>query len=284
MKWLVPRYPKKPGTLITLGSILAQPDEPESRLNRILDSDGDGVNKLVDVDPQHVKDESIAVRRTLQSELSNEKSALLHANPPVVFGPGVRLEGKLVRSVQTTVEALNVVAKVFQPPQQQLDLYMDAAVAHPGVQYFMKKHYFSKTLYLVVGVATANKLSVKESRVRETSGLVGAGVEVAPVTAEIEVSGAKTRSTGSEFEIEEECDFAYRLRAFTCHKHRAMASDKGDTTRGTLFGSRGDTDDSDDSDDSEEGEGSDVEAAYIAKFNAFKGKGDFSGIPGLPVF
>lgn len=274
MKWLVPRYPKKPGTLITLGSILAKPDDPETRLNKILPGDSDEVKKLAEVDPQHVKDESMAVRRGIQSDLFSKKSTLIKAMAPTVLGPGVCVEGKLVRGVQTTVEALQVVAKVFQPPQQQLDLHMKAAVAHPGVQYFMKKHNFSKMLYLVVGVATATKLSVRESRPGDYNALAGAGIDAGPVgTTKVEIALAGKHSTASEFEMEEECDFAYRLRAFTCHKYRAsLATDRGDMVRGTLFGQRGDDDES-----GEESE--DEEETFIAKFNAFIGDGDFSGGP-----
>lgn len=275
MKWLIPLYPKPPGKLITLGSILEKADDPETRLNRVLESDSDEVKALVTVDPQYVSDESVAVRRSIQASLSDEKSLLLKAMPHSVFGPGANVEGKLAKGVQTTVDALNVKARVFQAPQEHLDRYMDAAVAHPGVQYFMKKHHFSKALYLVVGVATAHELSVKETRTQESGLSARAGVDahIAKVETGVEMSQAKCVT--SEFEIGEECDFAYRLRAFTCHKYKGAATDKGDVSRGTLFGRR---------DDDEESEESDGEGAYVAKFNAFRGGEDISGSPGLPSF
>ncbi|KAK0725015.1 hypothetical protein B0H67DRAFT_657901 [Lasiosphaeris hirsuta] len=131
----------------------------------------------------------------------------------------------------------------------------------------------------VVGIATENKLSIKETRAKESGVPAGISVDLESIPGtkvETKSSISTTLSIASELEIEEQCDFAYyRLRAFTCHKYRApMATDKGDMSQGTLFGRRDDGDD--DSDESDDG------VTCVARFNAFRGYGDF--LPDMPGF
>merc|ERR1712000_238902 len=157
MKWLVARYPKESGKLITLGSILTDPEEPETRLNR---------DEVVPINPDDIMDESLAVSRKVAAELSEESNVLLKAVPPEIFGPGVSVDGKLTAGVTTIVEAMNVQAQVFLP--RRPEEYMNASLDHVEVQNWVRKHFFVKCpLYLIVGVATANKLSIKESQSRD---------------------------------------------------------------------------------------------------------------------
>lgn len=239
MKWLVARYPKAPGQLIALGAILSDPEEPETRLNR---------RDAKEVDPEYILDESAAVQRTIQAEVSNDDSILLKIAQPLL-GVGLSVDGKFSKNKKTVVDALDVKAKIFLPDKE----YMDASVEVPGVQEYVKERNFSKTLYMIVGVASAKKLSVNE----ETSQQAAAGSGVAAVPpggtgAEATAEGLHTSSKKavSELKIEEDCDFAYRIREFTYWKHRSnRVKTKDDRSAGALFGTG--NDDYDDDDDNE---------------------------------
>lgn len=239
MKWLVTRYPKAPGQLIVLGAILSDPEEPETCLNR---------HDVKEIDPKYILDESAAVQRIIQAEVSNNDSILLKVAQPLL-GAGLSVDGKLSKDRKTVVDALDVKAKIFLPDKE----YMDGSVEVPGVQAYVKECNFSKTLYMIIGVATAKKLSVDEETSQQ--GSAGASVTAAPpggsgteATAEVKHSSSKKAVSG--LKIEEECDFAYRIREITYWKHRTnKVKMKDDRTAGTLFGIGNDDGDDDDDDD-----------------------------------
>ncbi|RFU23757.1 hypothetical protein B7463_g12583, partial [Scytalidium lignicola] len=266
MKWLVTRYPKAPGQLIALGSILSDPEEPESRLNR---------HDAKEIDKQNILDESIAVKRTIQAEMSNDDSILLKVAHPLLSG-SLSIDGKLSKDTQTVVDALDIKAKIFLPDKN----YMMASVDVPGVQQYVRGCNFSKTLYVIVGVATANKLSIQEDIWQQ--GSAGGSVAATPaggsgteVTAEALHNSSKKTSSG--LKIEEECDFAYRVREFTYWKHRKnKIKMKGDRSKGALFGGRNGNDD-DDYDDEEDFE-------FVAQFNELKDDDSLGSGNGLMKF
>lgn len=225
--WLVARYPKEPGKLIALGSILKDPENPESSLNR---------GHVKEIPSEDIFNESSAVRRSIEAELTSDTSVAFKAMLQTLFDPGVNINGKLSADAQTTVEALGVNAKIFIPRTE----YMNASVQHHEVQKYIKKHHRSVPLYLIVGVATANKLSVKESQSREAAGAASLGV--APpgpgLDGAAEVSYTRRSMDNSGFEIKEECDFAYRVRKFLCWKSKKEVRDRGDRSHGTMFEAR----------------------------------------------
>jgi hypothetical protein len=249
MKWLVARYPKVSGKLITLGSILTDREEPETRLNR---------DHIVPIDPDDIFDESLAVSRKVVAELSKESNVLLKAVPPEIFGPGVSVDGKLTAGVTTTVEAMNVQAQVFLP--RHPEEYMNASLANVEVQNWVRKHLFTKSLYLIVGVATANKLSIKENQFRNTE-ISGTGGIAPPGTDTDLTVGFRhenASTTNSELDIRGKCDFAYRVREFKVWRFKKETKDIGDSSSGALFGMRdGESDDSDDED------------AFVPRFHSF---------------
>ncbi|KAF4637697.1 hypothetical protein G7Y89_g389 [Cudoniella acicularis] len=268
MKWLVTRYPKAPGELIALGAILSDPEEPETRLNR---------HDAKEIDPKYILDESAAVQRTIQAEVSNNDSILLKVAEPLL-GAGLNVDGKLSKDRKTVVDALDVKAKIFLPDKE----YIDASVEVPGVQEYVRKCNFSKTLYMIIGVASAKKLSVDEEKSQQNS--ARANVTAAPprgfgteVTAEALHSSSK--NVGSWLKIEEECDFAYRIREFTYWRHRRLkVKIKDDRSTGALFGTgNGDDDDGDDDDDNENCE-------TVALFNDLKDNDVTGSASGLSTF
>ncbi|KAI1744741.1 hypothetical protein F4680DRAFT_234330 [Xylaria scruposa] len=267
MKWLVTRYPQAPGQLITLGAILSNPEEPETCLNR---------HDAKKIDPEYILDQSAAVQRTIEAGAFNDDSILLKATQPLL-GAGLHVDGKLNRDRKTIVDALDIKAKIFLPDKE----YMNASVEVSGVQSYVKDCHFSKTLYIIVGVASAKKLKVDEEISQEhhagarvmavTPGGSGMGV-----TTGGQHDGVKKADLG--LKIEEECDFAYRIREFTYWKHRRnKVRMKDDRSTGALF--RTGNDDDDDGDD-----GDDDNFETIALFNYLRNDDVIGSASGLSTF
>lgn len=230
-KWLVTRYPKPPGKLIFLGSILTNPEEPETSLNR--------VTGVLDVPEQDTIDDSAAVRQQIHSELSSNVGALLRVVPPtsLLFSAGMKAEGRSSNEISTTVEAMNVSAKSFIPGKS----YMDEALKAPEITRFLKGCAWSRSLYMIVGVATAEALGVAEEQSQEKTIVVSANASLDGTGMELagELSHGTTASSGSRMDTMHATDFAYRVREFKYMKFSKKVKDKGDRTEGTMFGREG---------------------------------------------
>ncbi|KAH7383917.1 hypothetical protein BKA66DRAFT_463078 [Pyrenochaeta sp. MPI-SDFR-AT-0127] len=259
MKWLVARYPKPPGSMIKLGSILTDSKEPESSLN--LESK-EGIK-----DVPNARDESVAVRATITSELSSNLNALLEVKIPgnPIVDAAVKIQADKSKSVETVVDAMNVRAEIFLPSEE----YMDAALANPAIVNYMKGGPlpFSKRVYVIVGVATAEKLDLQERLKKNTSASMSAGASASGDTAKAEgaVSGGNQGSMDIHRQIDVDCDFAYRVREFVYSK-MPLAKGKwvkgNDVTEGTMFGDGRETRDKKDT----------VEEEEIPKFDNLKKK------------
>lgn len=230
MKWLVARYPKPQGELIVLGSILTDPEEPETSLNRKT-----GVVKI----PKEDKiDDSAAVRQQIHSELSTNASALLKVVTPnsPLFRAGVKVEGRSSDEVKTTVEALNVKAEIFIPDKS----YMDEALARPEITAYVKDSVWAKALYVIVGVATAGSLAVIEEQSGERNVFLSTNASFTGTGTEIdgELSHSTKAEGGSTLKTEQPTDFAYRVREFEYSKFRLPRkfNDKGDRSEAAMFG------------------------------------------------
>ncbi|KAH8755237.1 hypothetical protein BGZ57DRAFT_963245 [Hyaloscypha finlandica] len=169
--------------------------------------------------------------------------------------------------MKTVVDAANIKAKIFLPDKA----YMDTCVDVAGVREHLKGKKSSVPLYMIIGVATANKVDIEEESSREISGGVAGGLDAVPAVpglqAQAEVQASNTRNAASTLKIEEECDFAYRIREFSYWRHRrSKVKDKGDRTEGALFGTENDNgyEDNDDDDDDDEN------MEDVALFNDFK--------------
>ncbi|KAH8698086.1 hypothetical protein GQ44DRAFT_694256 [Phaeosphaeriaceae sp. PMI808] len=287
MVWLVARYPKPPGTMIVLGSILKDPKNPESSLN--LESDGapmkpDSSNQEPSDKepstttastttriqrPSNVRDESLAVRATITSELSNNLSALLEVKAPgnPIVDAALKIHGDKSNSAETVVEAMNVRAEIFMPQKT----YMDKALADLKVMEYINDGSkgmmpFSKKVYVIIGVSTAEKLNLKETLESNKSGGMSAeGSAHGSAKGKAEISGGKHGKTSIEREIEVDCDFAYRVREFIYSKSPFSSKGKWiegkDVTDGTMY-----------RDDAEGGAEEDEDGEYIPVFDNVKRK------------
>lgn len=229
MKWHVYRYPQKPNTRMVLGSILTKPDDLESSLNYGSDFEP--------VPPEKREDQTEAMRRVITSELTRNSGgrlkAVLPVNPAVSAGGGV--EGASSSSLTTTIEALGVHAEIIVPDTAKE--YINKALSLPKVVEYVRQGLFSKSLYLIVGVASCKKLTMNDTSSRETklSADVDINVSLAGVETGAGVSNGKGASAASGLDVEGACDFAYRIREFTYSKWSRRITGKDDFVDGAMF-------------------------------------------------
>lgn len=228
MVWLVPQYPEKPGTIIRLGSILTDPTDIESSLNL------DAIPSIPEGDK---RDASTAVRRQVQTELSKSDSLFAKAVPSIasLFGAeiGASAGAGRERGSTTTLDAHNVRATVFIPSEA----FMETALNNERVRKYAQKVLFRKPLYVVVGVATASGVTMGESQSasRFVEGSAIAALPGGLGEGEAGFEHRHTAGSGSNVEVDEPCDFAYRAREFYYSKVRGLVN-RGNVTESALFG------------------------------------------------
>lgn len=225
MKWLVLRLPFPPNTTVRLGTVLSEPENLESFLNR---------NEIPEIDPDDRQDMSNIVKLRLGTELKKEDSALASAVSkfPTFVSAGASADAHREQTSSMTVDALHVKAEVLLQADKK---YMPEALKGQGVLAHLRGIYFSKPLYMVVGVATAGRYARIETRERNS----GAGA-----SGHANVEGVAKGETGfkhkagargnTELEVEDMCVFAYRVRQFSYIKFLGLC-DKGDRTQKAMF-------------------------------------------------
>ncbi|PTB38350.1 hypothetical protein M441DRAFT_60593 [Trichoderma asperellum CBS 433.97] len=241
MKWIVTRYPKPPGQLIALGAILSNPDDPETRLNR---------HDAIEVKSKHLLDESAAIQRVMHAGVSNDDDIILKLTQ--FLSARLSTSGGRKEDGKTIIDALDVNSKIFLPDKE----YMNASMEAPGVQEYIKNCSFSKKLYMIIGVATAKKLHISEVSSKQRSAGVSVTVPYMGGSGLGSTAGGRHKSSqisGSEVDVEQECDFAYRIREFTYWRYRReKVKMKADRDTGALFRTENSHEDYDSYDDSED--------------------------------
>lgn len=216
---MVPRYAENHGTLIRLGSILSDPENLESSLN---------LDAIPPIPESTRRDATTHVRQYVRSEMRNSNSALVKAMPSMLLlSAGLRGEAGRVDKAETTVQAVDVRAEVFMPDKA----FMQAALQHSAVIEHARANLFGTSLYVIVGVATAGELFIREGRGRRAG--VSAGL-VAP--APVGIEHERVGELESEVAVKNACDFAYRLREFVYTRIRGGLRDKGDYGENSMFG------------------------------------------------
>lgn len=228
--WHVYRYPQKPNTLMVIGSVLTKPDDLESSLNH-----ASGIDAFP---PDKIEDQTGAVRLFMRSELTRTNGgrikALLPFSPVASAGGGVGATSS--RSIDTTIEASGVRAKAVLP--QNAQDYMEKALQATRVLEYVRKGVFSESLYMIVGVATCQRITMGDASSKTSSGSadLDAALTVGGVEAGIGVSREKGSSADSEREVTEECDFAYRVREFQYSRRKKRIKKSANVTDGAMFG------------------------------------------------
>lgn len=236
MKWFVYRYPQKPNTLMALGSILTRRDDLESSLNH------EGGIRLFEANEKW--DQTDAIQRILRANLSKDLGgglkALLPAVQPVL-SIGGSVEGKFSDVSEITCQALDIRAEVLK--RDTAKDYINEALQTPEVSRYVKRCLYAKPLYMIIGVASCKKLLISDTRTREGAFSAGfdAGTAVVAAEAGAGLWTGKTASSGTDLEVQEECDFAYRVRKFQYSRFRRGFKTGKDVTDGAVFGRDDDT-------------------------------------------
>lgn len=244
--WHVYRYPQQPKTLMVLGSILTRPDRLESSLN----------HRQVMVRPfpeGKTIDQTQAARSFVRSEFSKKTGgrlkALLPCSPVASAGGGLAMD--VSSSVESTIEASRVRAVAMMP--DVAGEFVDEALQLPRVVEHLRKGFFAEPLYMIVGVATCKKLFLGSTSSRGGSGSLDLDASVSVAGVEAGVGASRDRKASTEFavEIDDECDFAYRVREFQYSRRKKRIKKSVDVTEGAMFGN-----------DADDGSGSGV-AQYV---------------------
>lgn len=230
--WVVPRYAETPGSIMRLGSVLSDPKDLESSLN---------LDAIPPIPTESKRDVSPAVKRHVNAELGKSDSFFVKAAPAIAALFNVELGASAgagrESGVSTTVDAVDVRATVFIPSGE----YMDEALRNKKVQEFARKGAFGKSLYIVVGVATAGNLSVREEQSAGRFAEASAIAALPGGLGETEATFERRRNAKTEtgVEVGETCDFAYRVREFFYSKWRGRLEDQGNFVDSAMFGQDG---------------------------------------------
>jgi hypothetical protein len=141
----------------------------------------------------------------------------------------------------------------------------------PEVQEYVKNCNFSKTLYMIIGVASTKKLRIKEESSKQRFAGVGVTAPYPGGTDLGAVGGChmSKQTAVSEMNTEQQRDFAYRIREFTYWKYRReKVRRKADRNAGALFRTENTDDDYDGYDDNDDSENDAYE--NVAIFNELK--------------
>ncbi|KAK6215427.1 hypothetical protein QIS74_08446 [Colletotrichum tabaci] len=229
MKWHILRHPERPGTFVALGAVLTSAYEVEESLT--------SNDNIVPIPEEDIKDVShaakMAVSMTLRTEKNTHLKAIMPTQLPVNLGGSI--SGGREKDIERKVDAYNVRASVFKPS----DAYMETVLQIPRVASHLRRSWLgSDSLFIIVGVATAQNLTTDNKTTRGYNAGVGANaaVPLAAVETEAEVNYAHGEATTIGTTIDHEVVFAYRVREFTISRYRKKLKDQGYVTAGALFG------------------------------------------------
>lgn len=229
--WHVYNYPPKPKTLMLLGSILTNPHDLESTLNR----------QQVIMAPfpeDKTLDQTEAARMFMRSELSKSTGGKLKALLPVspVASAGGGLSAEASSRLENTIEASHVRAVALMPDVAAE--FVDEALQLPKVIEHVRRGFFAEPLYMIVGVATCRKLRMGSASGKGRSGALDLNASVAVAGVEGGLGGSREKTASAEFEVEinEERDFAYRVREFQYSRRKKRIKKAVNVTEGAMFG------------------------------------------------
>ncbi|KAI0436534.1 hypothetical protein F4803DRAFT_541871 [Xylaria telfairii] len=255
-KWHVYRYPAPTGQHLFLGSIIKDPNEP-------VDSSLNFEQRAPSIEAKYLEHDIPIEKRNIEGVLATNTDLLLRLVPSgLLQNVQAALGGDAMASSQTTLDALNIRTTWFRPDKE----FMERALENDEVKQYARQCLFSKSLYMIIGIATANKLEIEETLVKKTRGCGSVGANIQNIaTTKAEVSREHSTLLTSGFHIGQDCDFAYRVREFVYSRRRGKAKYKRDYNKGALF-----SDDADDSDIDSENEDVDETLKPVPRFEYFK--------------
>lgn len=234
MKWLVPRYPEQGDKLFKLGSVLTDPYNLESSLTQY--------TNVAEVPDEDIRDQSNAIRNAIHNFSSQNRSVSASLEAPLssILDGRFGLEAGSGSTSDIDIAAINITAKAFNPSPD----YMNKVLELPEVVERVRSTRFSQSLYIVIGVATAEGLSVTETKDKTSKAGIVASITVPPagVGGGINASYEKTKGSHSVLSAQNRLNFAYRAREFEYKRWRRTLNEVGDVTAGALMG-KGDEED-----------------------------------------
>ncbi|OAG10706.1 uncharacterized protein CC84DRAFT_1161575 [Paraphaeosphaeria sporulosa] len=225
MLWLVPRYVEEHGTLMRLGAILTDPTDLESACN---------LDRIPVIPPKARRNATPHVRNYVHTQLSNRNSVLAKAVPELpYFQAGLSADATWKHDADTTLEAMDIKAEVFIPDKD----FMREALSCDAVIAEMRKCFFKKSFYMIVGVATARNLTLNEKLGSERRIAASAHAQATGVAGAGELGFERERTATAEgnLAVTQECDFAFRLREFV-YSNISGVRDKGNYGESAMFG------------------------------------------------
>nr|AJD23190.1 putative subtilisin [Onygena corvina] len=225
VKWRVAPHPRAAGKCITLGSILTNPEDPDSLLN------GDDMKAIdkKDIIIEH------NVNRTLKRQASRDASLLFKILQPLL-STGLGAEVVHKHDLETMVEAMDIQEQFIRTDWKTTGDYIRDRLKAASVQEYLQSCYFQKKLYMITGVATAKRLSIKQ--VRTGQGSLGAKLpafQLVGIDVGAQARFGHTLDSLSKVTIEEPRDFAYRVRQFTYRKFRTKKIKDGSEKSALAF-------------------------------------------------
>ncbi|KAH6884148.1 hypothetical protein B0T10DRAFT_463029 [Thelonectria olida] len=248
--WIVPDESLPPDFLV-LGSILKRPNEPMDILNR---------HTVTKIDPSVIDEEREQITKSIVKASNAGFSFGLGLSSVLasIVGAGPSLDANRAKSVSYLINAANVRAQHFIPP----DDYVNRALRAKKVDDYVRQSGYNAKVYMVVGVAVASKVSRTAIGSKDKGG--GAGIAVGPPGTALEVSADvhANRGSGSLYQdTVENVILAYRLRRFRYSKIRDEFKQR-DEVKAALY--RADQEDS-------AAEEEEDEEDFVAGFTYFDG-------------
>lgn len=231
-KWHIVGLPFPPGTVLVLGSVLQEPSDPESFLIR--------PSEVEPVSQTDVIDLSDVMTGTIGSQMADSNNASVKAllpHSPWSSG-GLSGEGGTVETMNVSADMLNIRAKVFRLTPNSEKEYMAAVLRKSEVTNFVQDCLFTKSLYMIVGVATASKLELQEGEIQEHHAAASADASLPPagITMAASASHANRKALGFKVSVKGDMDFAYVVREFSYSKMRKRVGKGRDWRTGALYG------------------------------------------------
>ncbi|RSL92443.1 hypothetical protein CEP52_013803 [Fusarium oligoseptatum] len=211
----VPSRDCSPDGPIVLGSILADPLDPESPLNdKPISLDGQTIRKHDQLDVQ------------LSTKESSQASAGLFAK--IFHSAGLDVSGRGSTRVHSSAKFKKLQTLSFEPTHE----YMTKSLSTPMVQQYLARYHMRKRVFMVTGVKIAFGARVRDDESHLSGGNVSLGLNADAAGLPLSVGPRADVSRGTSqtisFKQSSPFVFAYRLREIRYRKGIPTKNKNGD--------------------------------------------------------
>ncbi|RMJ17430.1 hypothetical protein CDV36_002888 [Fusarium kuroshium] len=201
----VPSRDCSPDGPIVLGSILADPLDPESPLNdKPISLDGQTIRKHDQLDVQ------------LSTKESSQASAGLFAK--IFHSAGLDVSGRGSTRVHSSAKFKKLQTLSFEPTHE----YMTKSLSTPMVQQYLARYHMRKRVFMVTGVKIAFGAKVRDDESHLSGGNISLGLDAdaagLPLSVGPRADASRRTSQTISFKQSSPFVFAYRLREIRYRK------------------------------------------------------------------